>query len=45
MESGREVSSAIRSLVNDRSLQLRYTRVLHEALLLPIILYDSETMI
>ena len=39
------VAGAIMSLVNARSLQLDCTRVLHESLLVPVITYDSETMI
>ena len=43
--SGRKVSDAIRSLVNARSLQLECARVFHETLLVPILMYGSETMI
>ena len=43
--SGRRVSGAIRSLVNARSLQLECARVFHETLLVPILMYGSETMI
>ena len=44
-ECSRKVASAIRSLVNARSLQLERARVLHESLLVPVLTYDSETMI
>ena len=43
--SGRRVASAIMSLVNARSLQLEFARVLHESLLVPGRSYGSETMI
>ena len=33
------------SLVNARGLQLECARVLHESLLVPVLMYDSETMI
>ena len=40
--SGRNVEGSIRSLINARGLQLE--RVLHEILLIPVLLYSSETM-
>ena len=43
--SGRKVSGAIRSQANARGLQLECARLLHEGLLEPIMLYDSEIMI
>ena len=43
--SGRMVVGAIRSLVNASDLQLGCDRVLHETLLVPVLMYDSETMI
>ena len=43
--SGRRVSGAIKSLVNAMSLQLECAMVLHESLLVPLLMYDSETMI
>ena len=43
--SGRRVAGSIRSLVNARSLQLEYARVLHESLLVPVLMYDNEKMI
>ena len=45
MSSGRKVAGAIRSLVNAKSLQVQFVRVLHESLLMPVLFYDSETMI
>ena len=39
------VAGAIRSLVNARVLKLESTRALHETLLLPVLMYDSETII
>ena len=41
--SGRGVAGPIRSLVNARELELECTRVLHETLLIPILMYGSET--
>ena len=43
--SGRRVASAITSLVNAKDLQLQYARVLHESLLVPVFMYDSETVV
>ena len=43
--SGRRVAGAIRSLVNARDLQLECASVLHETLLVPVLMYCSETMI
>ena len=45
MVSGRRVVGAIRSLVNASGLQLECARVLHESLLMPVLMYGSETMI
>ena len=43
--SGRRIASAIRSLVNARDLQLECARVLYETLLVPVFIYDSETIL
>ena len=43
--SGKGFAGAIRSLVNAMSLQLECARVLHETLLVPALIYDSETML
>ena len=43
--SGRKVAGTIRSLVNARDLKHECGRVFHEALLMPVLLYGSETMI
>ena len=43
--SGRKVAGAIRSMVNVRSQQLKFARVMPETLLLPVLLYSSETMV
>ena len=43
--SRRMIAGAIRSLVNARDLQLEYVRVLHETLLIPVLVYGSETML
>ena len=42
--SGRRVAGAIQSLVNVRGLQLKCAWVLHESLLVPVLMYRSETM-
>ena len=39
--SRRRVAGAFRSLVNGRGLQLECARVLHEALLMPVLMYSS----
>ena len=41
----RSVAGPIRSLVNARDLQLQCARVLHETLLVPVLMYGSETML
>ena len=38
VESGRKVAGAIRSLVNDKGMQLECARVLHEGFLVPVLL-------
>ena len=38
--SGRKVAGAFRSQVNTRDLQFECTRVLHEALLVPVFMYS-----
>ena len=43
--SGRRVTGAIGSLTNARNLQIEYARVFHEALLMPVLMYGSETML
>ena len=39
------MADAIRSLVNDRDLQIECARVLHETLLVPLLTQGSETML
>ena len=39
------VTSAVTSLVNARDVQLESARVLNETLLMPVLMYGSETMI
>ena len=39
----RRVAGVIGFLVNDRSLQLEYARVLYESLLVPVLTYGNET--
>ena len=41
--SRRRVEGAIRSLVNAKDLQLECGRALHETLLVPALIYSSET--
>ena len=43
--NGRRVAGATRSLVDARDLQLMWARVLHETLLVPVLMYSSETMV
>ena len=45
MACGRGVAGAIRSLVNAGDLQLEGARVLHDTLLIPVLVYSSETML
>ena len=42
---GRRVAGAIKSPVNAKDLQLDCARVFHETLLVPVLMYDSETML
>src|SRR5678815_232284 len=41
----RKVDGAIKSLVDVKGLSLECTRVLHECMLLPVLMYSSETMV
>ena len=43
--SWRRVAGSIRSLVNVRDWQIECTRVLHETLLEPVLMYVSEVML
>ena len=43
--SRKKVAGAISSLVNSNGLQLECDRVLHETLLMPVLIYGSETLI
>ena len=45
LASGRKVAGRIRSPVDARGLQLECARVLYDGLLIPVLLYFSETMI
>ena len=42
---GRRIAGEIMSLVNAKNLQLECARVLHETLLMPLLMYGSETML
>ena len=43
--NGRKVAGAIKSLVDVKGLNLECARVLHEGMLLPVLMYSSETMV
>ena len=43
--SGRKVACAIRSLVNVRNFELEFARVLQETMLVPVLMYGSETVL
>ena len=43
--SGRKIAGAVRSLANCRSFELVCARVLHNSLLVPVLAYDTETLI
>ena len=45
MTSGRRAAATVSSPVNAKGLQLDCARVLHDILLVPVLMYDSETMI
>ena len=45
LTSRRRVAGAIRSLVIARDLQFECARVLHKTLLVPVLIYGSETML
>ena len=45
MASEKRVAGAIMSLVNDMDLQIVRARALPETLLVPVLIYDSETML
>ena len=43
--SGRRAAGIIWSLVNDRDLQIEWAEVLHGTLLVPVLMYGSETIL
>ena len=43
--SRRRDAGAIRYLVNTRDLQLECARIFHETLLVPVLMYGSDTML
>ena len=43
--SGRRYAGSIRFIASARDLQLECARVLHETLLVPVLMYGSETML
>ena len=44
-ECSRKVAGAIRSLVNARDFHIEGASVLHETLLVPVLMYGSETIL
>ena len=42
---GRKVAGVTRSLMNPRSLQLEWSRVLHESLHITVLMYGSEAKV
>ena len=45
MVSRRRVAGAIRFLVNVRDLHLECARIVHDTLLVPVLMFGSETML
>jgi hypothetical protein len=45
VSSGRKVAGAIKSLVNAKGLSLECMKVLHESMLIPVLMYGSESMV
>ena len=45
MASENRAADAIRPLVNAKDLQLLCARILHETLLVPVLMYGSDTML
>ena len=43
--NGKRLAGGTRSLVNSRGLQLECARVFLESLLIPVLMYGSETMV
>ena len=43
--NGRKVAGAIKSLLDVKRLSLECARVLREGMLLPVLMYSSETMV
>ena len=43
--NGHKIAGAIRSLVNAIDLQLECARLLHEKFLVPILIYDNDSML
>ena len=41
----RQISGAVRSLVNERCLNMKCAKVLHEKLVVPVLIYGSECMV
>ena len=42
--TGRRVANVISSLVNVRNFQLKFARLLHETLLVPVLMYGCKTI-
>ena len=45
VSSGRKVAGDIKSLVNAKGLSLKCMKVLHESMLIPVLMYGSESMV
>jgi hypothetical protein len=45
VSNGRKVSGAIKLMVNVKGLSLKCAKVLHESMLVPVLMYGSETMV
>src|SRR5678816_842231 len=43
--NGRKMAGAIKSLVDVKGISLECARVLHDGMLLPVLMYSSETMV
>ena len=43
--NGRKMAGAIKSLVDAKGISLECARVLHDGMLLPVLMYSSETMV
>ena len=42
---GQQIAGAVRSLVNERCLNMKCVKVFHEKLVVPVLMYRSECMV